>query len=456
MTRSAVSRRPLRGHCLAPGRPVERPADAAVTVGRYVRLFPDLPALEVDRDLLHALGVAGAPCDRGETPGRPAKTAAGWPFFGQLIAHDVTADRSPLDHTAAEGVGNFRTPRLNLECLYGAGPVGAPYLYDRDDPAKLLLGAGGWDAPRNAQGTALIGDPRNDVHLFVNQLHVALIRAHNAVVDHLRASGAAEAGVFDEARRTLLWHYQWVVLNEFATSLAGEALMAELLDTPMAARLVREPAISYEFADAAFRYGHSQVRQRYRINDRSGELAMFPDLIGFRPVPRERAIDWRLLFDMPGAAPAQRAERIDGRMPAALIALPHDVTGDVDDPSYRSLASRDLQRGLATALPSGEAVARALGVRVLTPEEVGLPGWRGETPLAFYIEREADMLGEGDRLGPVGGRIVAGTLLAIADGDPTSFRAISPGWTPTLPAASGRAADFGLADLLTLSDRLQR
>jgi hypothetical protein len=125
-----------------------------------------------------------------------------------------------------------------------------------------------------------------------------------------------------------------------------------------------------------------------------------------------------------------------------------EIAGDGGPPEYRSLATRDLQRGQGTGLPSGEAVAGALGVEPLTPEEVGLGehGWSGETPLWYYILREADARCDGDRLGPVGGRIVGETLVAIVDSDPTSYRSVDPGWRPTLPAAG--AEGFGLADLL--------
>jgi hypothetical protein len=78
-----------------------------------------------------------------------AHVAAGWPFLGQFLAHDITADRSPLVSRAdPSGVRNYRTPAANLECLYGGGPVGSPYLYDRDDPARLLIGAHAGDVPR--------------------------------------------------------------------------------------------------------------------------------------------------------------------------------------------------------------------------------------------------------------------------------------------------------------------
>ena len=417
--------------------------------GRYTRLFDRLPSLTGDERLLHALGAAGGVCD-GTRDCPDATVAAGWPFLGQFVAHDITADRSPLVSRAdPAGVRNYRTPAANLECLYGGGPVGSPYLYERDDPALLLTGAHTGDVPRNAQGVALIGDPRNDVHLFVNQLQVALIDAHNLLVRRLREDGEPEPSVFDEARRALTWHYQWVLVNDFLPTLIGRELAGRLLrDGPSLYRAGETPQIPLEFADAAYRYGHSQIRDRYLVNESSEPVPLFPDLIGFEPVPTERAVSWSLLFDVPGEPPAQRAKRIDGRLPGSLIKLPVAITGAVDEDAYHSLAVRDLQRGQATALPSGEAVARALGVESLTREQVGLTehGWDAETPLWYYVLREADVQQQGDRLGQVGGRIVGEVLVGIIDADPESYRTVDHGWRPTLPAVTPDR--YGVADLI--------
>jgi hypothetical protein len=417
--------------------------------GTYTRLFPELPSLIGDEQLLHALGAAGGVCD-GTDRCPDARVAAAWPFLGQFLAHDITADRSPLVSRADPlGARNYRTPAANLECLYGGGPVGSPYLYDRDDPARLLGGSDAGDVPRNGQGIALIGDPRNDVHLFVNQLQVALIHAHNLLVDRLREDGEPEANVFDEARRALTWHYQWVLLNDFLPTLIGEELATRLLrDGPTLYEPGDTPQIPLEFADAAYRYGHSQIRDTYVINEAAEPMPLFPDLIGFEPVPPERVVSWSLLFDVPGEPPAQRAKRIDGQLPESLIKLPIAITGEVDEDAYHSLAARDLQRGQATALPSGEAVARALGAEPLTAHQVGLSqhGWEAETPLWYYVLREADIQQDGDRLGEVGGRIVGEVLVGIIDADPESYRAVDPTWRPTLPAET--LDRYGIADLI--------
>jgi hypothetical protein len=436
----------VRDHCLAPER-----VDAPIYGGRYRSLFPDLPPLLADEEALHRLGRPGGPCDLGadflDDP--DSQVAAVWPFFGQFLAHDITADRSPIVARAERGhVRNFRVPKANLEGMYGAGPVGAPYLYRKDDPAKLLLAPSGCDVPRNHQGIALIGDPRNDVQLFTNQMLVAFVVLHNRLVDRLRADGADEGSVFEQARRAATWHYQHVILREFLPALIGAELAAELLDQgPDLYRIDRDdPFIPFEFADAAYRYGHAQIRPSYQVNREFGPVPVFPDLMGFGPVPPEHTVDWTLQIDVPGCPPAQRAKRIDARLPGPLISLPTQVSGEAPGTDYASLANRDLQRGQAVGLPSGETLARRLDVPVLTSAQIGLDGWEGRTPLWFYILKEAEVLHAGDQLGPVGGRIVGEVLVGIIDDDPESFRAVEPTWMPTLPAR--RAGAFGLADIL--------
>jgi hypothetical protein len=429
-----------RDHCLAPER-IDAPMGEG---GRYGRMF-DLPPIETDEARLLELGVAGGFCDGGDCKD-DSRVEAGWPFFGQYVAHDLTADRSPLrSHTDIAALRNVRSPRANLESLYGGGPVGSPYVYTRDDPAKLLLA--GDDLPRNQEGIALIGDPRNDVHIFMTEMQIAFIRAHNRLVDRLREDGIDDADVFDESRRALAWHYQWLIVNEFLPGIAGTDIVDEVRrEGPSYYRPQGEPFIAVEFADAAYRYSHSQIRELYQLAAGGPLAPVFPDLIGFRPLDGRR-VDWPLLFDVPGRSPAQRAKPIDGLLPASLIRLPQALTGTVAVPAYRSLATRDLERGQGTGLPSGEAVARAIGAEPLTDRELGLrsAGWTDETPLWLYVLREAGVRHDGDRLGEVGGRIVAEVLYGVIEYDPESYLALDPDWAPTLPA---RGEGFRLVDLL--------
>jgi len=443
--------RQVRDRCLA----LARTGGASLAGGRYMRLFPELPALAIEPELLRAIGRAGGACDATNGGTSEARAiAAGRPLFGQCVAHDLSADRSPVTHHDDTALlRNARNARLDLEMLYGKGPVDSPYLYGRGDPARLLLGRGESgqedDLPRNQEGIALAGDPRNDGHVLISQMHVAMIRAHNRLVDRLREDGVRDADLFDEARRALVWHYQWVVLHDYLPETIGQERAARLLERgPRHFRPESSGEIPLEFADAAFRFGHSQTRERYQLQPGRPALRLTPDLIGFRPTPAGHVVHWPLLLDVPDQPPAQRARAIDGRLPSALIHLPSDITGAVDDVDHASLALRDLLRGTATGLPSGEAVARQVGEVPLAREETGLAalGWPGETPLWYYILREAAVREGGERLGPVGSLIVGEVLLGVIDADPSSQRSVDPDWRPSLP--SRQPGQFTLTDLL--------
>jgi Animal haem peroxidase len=423
-------------HCLSPAR-ARLPVDGPIGPTSYARLFPDLPAFTAEQEFLYALGRAGGLCDCGDTDSDAASLgseAAGWPFLGQFIAHDITADRSALrSHVDAARLKNARSPQLNLECLYGDGPAGHPFLYQRSDPAKLLTGPGGDDVLRNAEGTAIIGDPRNDSHVLMSQMHLAFVHAHNAFVDRARAEGTPEPRVFDSAARELRWHYQTVVLREFLPVLLGAEMTEALLrDGRRFYRPDGQAFIPLEFADAAYRYGHSQIRHTYTLGNGRAPIPIFPNLLGFRPVSPEQHVDWTQLFDVAGHPPAQRAKKIDGRLVRGLIELPVALTGECEVEEFHSLAVRDLQRGQGVGLPSGEAVARRLGEAALTADEVGAAssGSPGGTPLWYYILREADVRCGGNRLGPVGGRIVGEVLIGLLDLDASSVRHAPADWRP--------------------------
>jgi hypothetical protein len=427
--------------------------------GKYGRMFADLPCNECDEVIFAALGRSGALMDAARaTDARVGDEAqgyipAGYPIFGQLIAHNITADRSLLQHHANLGeIRNFRTPSLNLESFYSAGPSGSPYLYDVNDPDKFLLGINDAgqpnDLPRNAQGVALIGDPRDDVHLLISQLHMAFLKFHNAIVDHLRSEGVAAADIFAEAQRLTRWHYQWIVVHEFMPLLVGDAVLNAVLDGGRRYYLPEgRPYIPVEFSDAAYRAGHSQIRSEYQVNDQvRGQV--FPNFAGGRPVPQAQVIDWRYFFKLDPARLPQPSKRIEARLAHTLIDLPPHVVGTVTSPEEASLAYRDLQRARSLDLPSGEVVARLMGVEPLTAEEVGLQAlsWYGDTPLWYYVLREGDIRTGGVRLGEVGGRIVAEVLIGLLDMDPTSYRGAMPDWQPTLPA--GQPGTFTMSDLL--------
>jgi hypothetical protein len=391
---------------------------------------------------------------------------SGYTYLGQFVDHDITFDPvSSLDRVNdPDALNTFRTPRFDLDCLYGRGQADSPYLYDQEDPASLLVGRNTSredepiDLPRNQQGRALIGDPRNDVHFIVSQLHLAFIRFHNAVVDHLRFQ-VEPAALFEEARRVVTWHYQWVVVHDFLVRLVGPDLLGEVLVTAPRSGKARavlayftwrtRPFVPVEFSAAAYRFGHSMVRGDYRINDTLEVLPILTDirvanrlqhLGGFRSLPKDWSVQWKHLFTT-GEGPPQPSRRIDTRLAEPLRKLPPLVDRD-----RRSLGLLNMMRGRALQLPSGQAVAGAMGTAV-DDAQLRLTG---ETPLWFYLLREAEVLSGGRRLGPTGGRIVAEVLVGLLKGDPSSFLRQQPAWRPELPSAE--PGHFTMVDLLRFAN----
>ena len=209
------------------------------------------------------------------------------------------------------------------------------------------------DLPRNQEGIALVGDPRQDAHLLVSQMEVAMIKAHNLLVDRLREDGVAEADLFLEARRALTWHFQWTPLFRFLPMAIGERRLQTLLESgPRFFRPDGVVAIAFEFADAAYRFGHSQMRQIYRLQRGGEDLNLFPDLIGFRPVPSNRVIDWTLFFDVTGE-------------PIGSLIVGEVLLGIVDgDPqSFRSL-----EPGWRPTLPGRSPGHFTIGELLVVPE----------------------------------------------------------------------------------------
>ncbi|HEX8436750.1 heme peroxidase family protein, partial [Archangium sp.] len=444
--------------------------------GRFGRLFPELPVFASDtpviRDALSKLGALGGLMDaKDPIAGQPqpgasnednATISAGFTFFGQFIDHDLTFDpTSSLERqNDPEALENFRTPSLELDNVYGSGPRASRHLYDVNDPAKFLIeklgGPGSQDdMPRNSQQVALIADPRNDENTIVSQLHVAMLKFHNAVVDHVRGKGTPEAQVFEQAQRMVRWHYQWIVLNEFLPKTVGGDVVQKVLKTSPGGRLYQfrnEPFIPVEFSVAAYRFGHSQVRPGYRLNAgfaaglfNSSLDPTLPDPADLRGGKRaeRRFVEWENFFPIGDPARRQLSKEIDTKLSSPLHALipgaPGQIPGGAPNPASnpQSLAQRNLLRSLALGLPSGQTMARHIGVKVLTPAQLvdlkqfGV-GFETNTPPWFYMLKEAELLHNGTKLGPLGGRIVAEVIIGILQGDRFSFLNANPNWRPEL------------------------
>jgi hypothetical protein len=546
-TTTPVGRSP---HGALPPRGLERASQSSLKTGRFGRMFRNLPVYQHRRETLIELGglmiqPVPAPPEKIDEPigtpdddenrakqGGQLRLPAGYTYFGQFVDHDITFDpvSSLTRQNDPDGLTDFRTPRYDLDSVYGRGPSDQPYLYDSDE-LHLLLGESvdpeepafaGPDLVRVPAGAttdgrrrALVGDPRNDENLIVSQLQAAIIRFHNRVLDHLgpKNTHLGKDDLFKLVQKTVRWHYQWVVVHDFLVRLVGEPVIDDILhrdhytipsgngaappETFFTPRLrfyswENEPFMPVEFSVAAYRYGHSMVRPSYLINDFAKTFPALPDvnririfrpggtqfqhLNGFRPLPPKWGVQWKYfltgIHDAPGPDDAhlpQPSYRIDTELANALGALPASIAGPEDmgagaPPSVAQiLAVRNLLRGLELGLPSGQEVARAMGLEplddaVLLADPVGGPlspaakaDLAGNAPLWFYVLREAEHATHGAHLGPVGGRIVAEVLIGLLVGDPLSYINVAPGWKPELPgaAAPGR---YTLSDLVNFAN----
>ena len=427
-------------------------------------------------------------------PDNPTHTA-GTTFMGQFFDHDLTFDLTSRLAVVAEPTAspNERTPALDLDSVYGGGPVHDPELYvsvgrgSRELATKLRIEHGGRfeDLPRRGDGSAIIADPRNDENMMISGLQTAFIKFHNNAVDLVaRDRRLSSEDVFRKARELTTWHYQWMIVHEFLPQFIGRALVDDILRNGRRAFRTSTPFIPVEFQGAAYRFGHSMVRPSYRANllgdiNAGGAPAPFfgmifdpagegqPDPVDLRggARARRRFIGWQTFFDF-GAEPRpsgaagtlgedlRRNKVIDTRISTPLFNLPLGTIASGDPPT--SLPERNLLRHITWQIPSGQSIARELNVPALSKADLsnlrgfGL-GLDESTPLWFYVLREAQVMANGLTLGPVGGRIVGEVFIALLQLDRDSYFS-ERGWRPTLPTRSGRVTgDFKMIDFLAFA-----
>jgi hypothetical protein len=408
---------------------------------------------------------------------------AGYTYLAQFIDHDLSFDpvSSLRKRNDLRNLPDLRSPRFDLDALYGSGPIEQPYLYtfSEDDQGnrviRMLLGrvlgtltdkpdiTTPRDVPRNVlvesdnsrpsfsqpAGRALIGDPRNDEHVIISQLHAVFLRFHNCLADDLKAEEEKEPE-FERVQNMVRWHYQWIVLYDFLRRIINPDTYDAILPhvkakTAVAKNPPKTPNydaqggayIPVEFADAAYRYGHSMIRGQYRLNGSGiqGIGGPFPilskdlqsGLTGLRAFPDTWVIDWGHFFDgLPssqGQNP-QKALKINTFLAPPLEQLPPSIIA-ADGPD--SLAERDLRRGRSVDVKTGQEIAHALKVNAMSDGELFAnrpdlaKAFTNNTPLWYYVLAEAEQQNQGERLGEVGGRIVMETMVGLMMADANSI-----------------------------------
>lgn len=433
-----------------------------------------------------ATGTGGS----GVKPPNPA----GFTFLGQFIDHDLTEFRvvseglalipqnpvigqrqrvlEDLRHPDRETptTTNGRTGKLDLDAVYGLLGTAQPDLFTED--GLFRIGTDGDLLRGNTfREGRLIADPRNDENKLIVQVHLLFEKLHNKI--HAGKTGPVSdkgpAGtLFLETRRTVQEVYRRIVLHDYLPrivapkqidkvlrKLGREKTAYQQMNRRNAAILAElgigaAPAMPVEFSHAAFRLGHTQLRDGYLLRrpdigarlfdtSRTGiDLRGKNPLVQTSPTPFDFRVDWDLFFTLPPAAagaalvPPQPGEPIDGDLPPSIFRLPPPSIGE---PPI-SLAERNLRRGVDFGLPSGQQAAGALTsvygyIRPTTLEELfpasvfatfkevldREPKLQWDTPLWYYIIREAEQVKDAPYLGPVGGYIVAETILgAMVEG----------------------------------------
>jgi hypothetical protein len=454
----------------------------------------------------------------------------GFTYVGQFVDHDLTQDKTAKSLGSAVTVDELlqgRSPALDLDSLYGRGPTHPEDAIFYSDSARLVMGRtqadptpatpganvdmDGFDLPRVGFGStkaerrrAQIPDARNDENLVVAQIHLAFMRFHNAVVDKLSADGIPSALLFEKALETVVKHYQWMLRTEYLPLVVDPAIVDDVFTN---GRQFFEPAplpgnhptMPIEFSVAAFRLGHSMIRESYnwnkffhatgvadgtleflfRFSGTSGTLSLAgplddPESGTFERLPTNWIADFRRLFDLTAIDPALVApegspnltKAIDTRLVDVLGALPlgsFGARGTNPPPPERNLAFRNLVRANMVELATGQQMAAQFGVTPLTADQIldgngGVPlrGVAGideptlttASPLWFYILREAEF--HGGKLGPVGGRIVAEVFHRAMEGSAHSI-VRDPTWRPDLGTRG--PTTFEMIDLLWFASK---
>ena len=488
-------------------------------------------------------------------------------YWGQFLDHELTArtDRESTITTIVNAaplmtgteierrLKNARTPRFDLDSVYGGVPIGTfpseaaqkaatvlrTGLRHPTLTAKMRVGTAvplgnlpdtldpHRDLPRFHQveqkvldaaleiaraqmndddfakfeaglpKRALIGDMRNDENIIIAQFHLSFLRFHNKVVDFLTENDTGWIPDFEAAKTLTTLHYQWLVVHGYLKEMCDPAVVQRIIDTRnshydmfRAEYAARNPGrvvgnvIPLEFSVAAFRFGHSMVRNIYDYNNTFGRpngRAPFDQIFAFTGggglgagfglnetnIPQNWIIDWSRFVNADGSfadgEPQRVARAVDTVIAPPLGDLVNEGTDETQPQAlrelFRHLARRNLRRGKSLRMPTGQALhahLQAIGA-VTSGPQADVASWvaskpdlaaflsghamNSATPLWFYILAEAEGA-PGDGLGEMGSWIVAATFIGalMDDADSAFARGFDPSQSP-LRTPSGDPID---------------
>jgi hypothetical protein len=417
----------------------------------YSRLFPAIET-PFSYDAMEKLGLfmQGNINRMPDKPGPPRPPPAAYTYFGQFIAHDLTRDDTPLLESPMpepDEVVNHRTPFMDLDSLYGRGPLSQDsFLYDSDGLHFKLGGATtgtgqAFDVSLDTSGRPLLADSRNNENIIIRQIHAVFLKLHNLAVDELRGR-VPDRELFEKARERVRWQYQWLVRQDYLFRICNEETYNDIIKKGNT-RIDWGNcfAIPVEFAHAAGRFGHSMVRDSYDLNH--GKLKfpvakIFEEAHQNRPLGSDLAVEWTRFTRDP-------AMSIDTTIVDALFHLtdktirPFVASFTATEPN--ALPVRTLYRGVGMKIPTGETVRRGLDPSAELCEPCGYDPLKplrdldliGRTPLWYYVLLEAELNEKGRQLGALGSRLVAEVIEGALRSDTGSIinqLERNPSWHP--------------------------
>ena len=513
-----------------------------------------------------------------DQPSQNSTIPAGYTYFGQFLDHDITAGTGqirpdqkklepfpivndvfdPIDPEQLETLlKNMRTPNFDLDSVYG-GPGLAylefPEFYQKGDRIKLKIGKNSIapagitpdpsldtnpseperDLPRHTlltqqqieskealQGhpatTALIGDVRNDENLIVAQFHLAFLKFHNRLVDDLRSLFPKEddESIFIKARGEFTRIYQWLVIHDFLKTLLGSDRVDEMLEQSKGVFGSKDLFTPFEFSTAAYRFGHSMVRNTYDFNLNFGreeggnpallERASFELLFRFtgkgtidpstgqvldpgfveNKLPNNWIIQWQRFFERQPEFDDRVTRKIDTQLAEELSKMSneaHEHLSESDqqqvpvspiqfDAIMKHLAIRNLLRGYLHNMPCAQDILAEINkgygtnLPVLSQEQIQTnnseelnnhlseSGYLDCTPLWYYILKEAEVEENGNRLGSLGSWIVGNTMIGFIQLD-NKISVINEEWGPKKSEIPELKSLSGIIDFLKYANVL--
>lgn len=417
---------------------------------------------------------------------------AGYTYFGQFVDHDMsfdaTQDRNDQLTPVAPGMlRQGRSSHLDLDSIYTEREDLNASLFDgprfkignttalTNADTQILRRSLPYDLPRvKREGEsrparqALIGDPRNDENLAVAQTHLMWLKFHNHIADALaeKEPTISDELLFARARDLVVRHYQHVILHDFLPQFINPKIYEDVV-VKRKRRFLRAaageiPFMPLEFSTAAYRHGHSQVRESYSWNVEFPESSMrllfaFSEVsggsnpfFGLPTLPTNWIADFRRLYDFNGvtfdqidatnAPPLNFAKALGPYISSVLGDLPELA----DNPAvpFTNLASLNLRKGSLRGMMAGQDLTNSISTlktlseadmrRVLddafaaSMQQLGL---FERTPLWLYVLLEAAVAG-GNHLGELGSLIVAETFLTMVMTSRVSVIHNDGDWSP--------------------------